>query len=122
LPVGQQLSETVFVEDGHAEFDGFFVFRSRRIAGDDVVGFFDTEPAAFPPRVRTASFASSRQKPASEPVTTIVRLSSVRGTLASRSSAIGTPADRHLSTVARCQSTVNHWSAIAGGTRSCAES
>jgi hypothetical protein len=92
LPVGQQLSEAVFVEDGHAEFDGFFKFLSRRIAGDDVVGFFDTEPAAFPPRVRTASFASSREKPASEPVTTILRLSSVLGTLASRSSAIGTAA------------------------------
>jgi hypothetical protein len=37
-------------------------------------------------------------------VTTIVKLSSVRGTLASRSSATGTPAGRHLSTMARCQS------------------
>ena len=59
---------------------------SRLIAGDDVVGFFDTEPAAFPPRVRMASFASSREKPASEPVTTIVRLCSVRGTRSSAES------------------------------------
>ena len=52
--------------------------------------------------------ASSREKPVSDPVTTIVRPSSVRSMLASRSSAIRTPAARHLSTIARCQSTVNH--------------
>src|ERR1700739_2017442 len=55
-----------------------------------------------------ASWASSREKPVDEPVTTMVNPSSVRGTLASRSSAIRTPADRHLSTMARCQSTLNH--------------
>src|SRR6185437_8171972 len=39
--------------------------------------FFDTEPEALPPRLRTASFASSREKPVSEPVTTTVRPASV---------------------------------------------
>src|ERR1700729_2942008 len=70
--------------------------------------FFAPDPAALPPRVRIASLASSREKPANEPVTTIVTPSSVRGTLASRSSAIRTPADRHFSTMWQCQSTVNH--------------
>ncbi len=56
-----------------------------------------------------ASLASSRENPVSEPVTTIDRPSQrARRYSLSRSSAIRTPAARHLSTIARCQSTVNH--------------
>lgn len=58
-------------------------------------------------------------------MTTTVRPSRVRGTLVSRSSAIRTPAARHLSTIARCQSTVNHSvsaAAIVGPTPSTAAS
>ena len=54
-----------------------------------------------------ASLAPSRENPVSDPVTTTVNPSSVRAMLASRSSAIRTPAARHFSTIARCQSTVN---------------
>ena len=87
--------------------------------------FFDTELAAFPPRATMASLASSRENPGSEPVTTMDSASSVRSTLLSRSSAIRTPAARHLSTIARCQSTVNHSTtaaAIVGPTPSTAAS
>src|SRR3954468_14152410 len=85
--------------------------------------FFDTELAAFPPRATMASLASSRENTVSDPVTTIDRPSSVRSTLVSRSSAIRTPAARHLSMIARCQSTVNHSTtaaAIVGPTPSTA--
>lgn len=49
----------------------------------------------------------TRRNPGSEPVTTIDKPSRLRGIDSSRSSAIRTPAARHLSTMARCQSTVN---------------
>ena len=70
--------------------------------------FFDTDPAALPPRAMIASLASSRENPVSEPVTTIVRPAQVASMPVSRSSAIRTPAARHFSTIARCQSTSNH--------------
>ena len=71
------------------------------------VVFLDTLPAALPPRARMASLASSRLKPSSDPVTTTLNPSSVRGTEASRSSAIRTPAAFHRSTTWACQSTAN---------------
>ena len=70
--------------------------------------FFDTEPAALPPRTMMASLASSRLNPVNDPVTTIDSPCRVGAMLVSRSSASRTPAARHLSTIARCQSTSNH--------------
>ena len=87
--------------------------------------FFDTEEAAFPPRARIASLAWSRLKSTSEPVTTMLMPSRVRGVDASRSSSIRTPASRHLRTMSRCQSTPNHSttaSAMVGPTPSAAAS
>ena len=55
---------------------------------------------------RIASLAPSRLKSTSEPVTTTVRPSRVRSVDSSRSSSIETPAASHLSTIARCQSTL----------------
>ena len=55
-----------------------------------------------------ASLAPSREKSSSDPVTTMVRPSSVRATDSSRSSARETPAARHLSTISWCQSTCRH--------------
>src|ERR1700757_661208 len=50
-PLRQQVSESLLVENGHAEFDGLVVFRSGGIAGDDVVGLFRHRPGALaPPR------------------------------------------------------------------------
>ena len=70
--------------------------------------FLDTDPEALPPRTRIASFAESREKPSSEPVTTTVRPSSVRGVDSSCSSSMTTPAAAHRSTISRCQSSANH--------------
>ncbi|MNI48709.1 hypothetical protein D3C73_1032860 [compost metagenome] len=70
--------------------------------------FLETEPDALPPRMMMASLASSRLKLGNVPVTTTVRPSRVRGTEASRSSSIRTPAAAQLSTISLCQSTANH--------------
>ncbi len=83
--------------------------------------FLDTLPEALPPRVRIASLAPSRLKCSSEPVTTTVSPASVFGLVSSWSSAIRTPAAAQRSTIATCQSTVNHSrtaSAITGPTPS----
>ena len=74
--------------------------------------FFDTEPAALPPRASIASCAVSRVYPGTAPVTTTVRPCSVCSTVgpasAAGSSASTQPAACHFSTIARCQSTANH--------------
>ena len=70
--------------------------------------FFETEPEAFPPRVMIASFAPSRVKPSSPPVTTTVRPSRVFTKPSSTSSAIRTPEAAQPSTISRCQSVSNH--------------
>src|SRR5690606_9440789 len=70
--------------------------------------FFDTEPAALPPRAMMASLASSRENSRNVPVTTMESPSRFRGTDVSRSASMRTPARRHFSTISRCQSTANH--------------
>jgi hypothetical protein len=50
----QQCTESVLVEDEHAEFDSLVVLRSGEIVGDDVGGVFDAEAAALPPRAAIA--------------------------------------------------------------------
>ena len=73
--------------------------------------FFDTEDDTLPPAARTASAASSLVKPGSVPVITTVTPASSRDDAADGSNpgvASRTPAARHLSTIAACQSTVNH--------------
>ena len=55
-----------------------------------------------------ASLASSRENPVNDPVTTTVRPLRVGSIPDSRWSAIRTPAARHFSTIARCQSSSNH--------------
>src|SRR6202034_1511668 len=98
--------------------------------------FFDTEPDTFPPRVVIASAAASLVRPASVPVMTTVPPASgpaadesppafaspvARTGGTNPSCASATPAARHLSTIAACQSTVNQSraeAAIVGPTSS----
>ncbi len=97
--------------------------------------FFDTEPATFPPRRCTASAASSLVSPSSVPVITTVTPASGPAPAASPdglaaggtnpSCSSWTPAARHFSTIAACQSTVNQSrtdAAIVGPTSSTATS
>src|SRR3984957_15732882 len=79
--------------------------------------FFDTEPDTFPPSAWIASAASSLVRPSSVPVSTTVTPASGPPAAAPASSRGGgtkpgvdscTPAARHLSTIAACQSTSNH--------------
>src|SRR5664280_3747788 len=68
-----------------------------------------------------ASLAWSREKPSSDPVTTMVAPATVLGLDSSTSSAIRTSAFFHLSTISTCHWWVNHsWtdSAITGPTPS----
>ena len=109
----QKSPEPVLVEDRHPECDGLVELRPRCVPGHHERRLLDTEPAALPPRMMMASLASSRENPASEPVTTMVRPASVGSMPLSRSSAIFTPAARHFSTIARCQSTSNHSRSLA---------
>src|ERR1700684_1497785 len=98
--------------------------------------FFDTEPDTFPPRVVIASAASPLVRPDSVPVMTTVTPASgppaaesppafpssvVRTGGTNPSCASATPAARHLSRIAACQSTVNQSraeAAIVGPTSS----
>src|SRR5215471_2621200 len=98
--------------------------------------FFDTDPVTFPPRLVIASAASSRVIPSSVPVMTTVTPAS--GPAPEGSPSAGTtagathprctsctPAARHFSTIASCQSTVNQSrtdAAIVGPTSSTATS
>src|SRR5262245_58189890 len=61
--------------------------------------FLETEPVTLPPRSPSASLTSSREKVSSEPVTTTVIPSSVRGARSVASSSMRTPAAFHLSTI-----------------------
>ena len=98
---------------------GFGTIRVREpmILGHEIAG-----------RVEAIGGEVSRVKPGSEPVITTVSPDSVWGTCAPAaegSSAIRTPAARHLSTTERCQSTANHSttaSAMIGPTPSVAAS
>src|SRR5699024_6011296 len=57
--------------------------------------FFETDPAARPPRAMIASFASSREMVGNDPVTTMDKPTRLRGTDSSWSAAMRTPARRH---------------------------
>src|SRR6185437_5218314 len=63
----------------------------------------EIDPAALAPRSSSAAFASSRENPVSDPVTTMDRPASVCSGRSATSSAIRTPAAVHLSTIATCQ-------------------
>src|SRR5262249_32175787 len=71
--------------------------------------FFDTQDATLPPRPVISSLASSLVRFGSVPVSTTVTPARGRASAPSpaRSSAKTTPAARHLSTIAACQSTAN---------------
>src|SRR5215468_3745335 len=74
--------------------------------------FFDTEDAVLPPSAVTASAAWSRVNPASVPVITTMTPASGGSAPAppagsARAVPKSTPAARHLSTIATCQSTPN---------------
>src|SRR5436190_8827595 len=71
--------------------------------------FFDTDDATLPPRPVISSLASSLVRPGRVPVSTTVTPASGRASAPppGRSSASTTPAARHLSTIATCQSTLN---------------
>lgn len=93
LPASQQPAKAVLIEDRHTQLPGLVVFRPGSTAGDDVGGLLDL-------------FGVVAGEAVSEPVTTMA-LQSARNAV-SHSSAIRTAAERHLSTIARCQSAVNH--------------
>jgi hypothetical protein len=69
----QQRSESVLVEDQHAEFVRLVVLRSGEIVGDDLGGRFRRRSSGLAAARHDSSLASSREKPVSEPVNTIDR-------------------------------------------------
>ena len=87
----EQAPEAGLVEDRHARarsalssLEPGVLARRRRSRSSST-----PSPAALPPRARIASLASSREKPSSEPVTTTVSPSRVRG--ADSSTLVGHP-------------------------------
>ena len=95
--VGEQHREPGLVEDRHPELHRLVVLGARGSRRPPRRRSSSTPSRlTLPPRAWIASLASSREKPSSEPVTTIVSPRAVAGPSSAPSSAIRTPAAAHL--------------------------